>query len=105
MAIQRALIVADRERDFQFSRYYVAPATSGSFTPTLHTPTSGCTHNSRGCHHHHIAGVYLARYAQESAFREGHRRADNGTQVTNVARLALAARPSVDFCGYWQRAQ
>lgn len=54
-------------------------------------------------HHHHIAGAYLARYAQESAFREGHRRDDNGTQVTNVARLALAARPSVDFCGYWQR--
>ncbi len=54
-------------------------------------------------HHHHIAGAYLARYAQESAFREGHRRDDNGTQVRGVVGLALKARPSVDFCGYWQR--
>ncbi len=55
-------------------------------------------------HHHHIAGVYLARYAQESAWREGHRRTDNGRQVRGVVGLALRARPSVDFCGYWQRA-
>ena len=55
-------------------------------------------------HHHHIAGVYLARYAQESAFKESYRRVDNGGQVRRVVGLALAARPSVDFCGYWQRA-
>ena len=55
-------------------------------------------------HHHHVAGVYLARYAQESAWREDHRRVDNGAQVRSVVALALAARPSVDFCGYWQRA-
>ena len=55
-------------------------------------------------HHHHIAGAYLARYAQESAWREGHRRTDNGGQVRGVVGLALNARPSVDFCGYWQRA-
>ena len=54
-------------------------------------------------HHHHIAGVYLARYAQESAYREGHRRDDNGKQVRGVVGLAMKARPSVDFCGYWQR--
>ena len=54
-------------------------------------------------HHHHIVGTYLARYAQESAWREDHRRDDNGAQVRGVARLALRARPSVDFCGYWQR--
>ncbi len=54
-------------------------------------------------HHHHISGVYLARYAQESAFREGNRRMANGSQVRRVTGLALAARPSVDFCGYWQR--
>ncbi len=40
-------------------------------------------------HHHHIAGTYLARYAQESAWREDHRRDDNGAQVRGVARLAL----------------
>jgi len=54
-------------------------------------------------HHHHIAGVYLLRYAQEASWREDHRRVDNGGQVSQVAGLALAARPSVDFCGYWQR--
>ncbi len=55
-------------------------------------------------HHHHISGVYLGRYAQESAWREDHRRVDNGGQVRGVASLALTARTSVDFCGYWQRA-
>ena len=54
-------------------------------------------------HHHHIAGVYLGRYAQESAWREDHRRCDNGAQVRGVVGLALASKPSVDFCGYWQR--
>ncbi len=56
-------------------------------------------------HHHHISGVYLGRYAQESAWREDHRRVDNGGQVRGVVGLALASKPSVDFCGYWQRAQ
>ena len=55
-------------------------------------------------HHYHIAGAYLARYAQESAWREGHRRDSNGDQTRGVVGLALKARPSVDFCGYWQRA-
>ena len=32
-------------------------------------------------HHHHIAGAYLVRYAQESAWREDHRRVDNGRQT------------------------
>jgi transposase-like protein len=54
-------------------------------------------------HHHHIAGPYLIRYAQESAWREDHRRVDNGKQVQMVAALAMACRPSVDWCGYWQR--
>ena len=56
-------------------------------------------------HHHHIAGAYLIRYAQEASWREDHRRVDNGAQVSRVVSLALAARPSVDFCGYWQRNQ
>jgi transposase-like protein len=55
-------------------------------------------------HHHHIAGVYLGRYAQESAWREDHRRVANGSQVSGVVALAMKAKPSVDFCGYWQRA-
>ncbi|CAH2605727.1 transposase (plasmid) [Rhodovastum atsumiense] len=55
-------------------------------------------------HHHHIAGPYLLRYAQEAAWREDARRVSNGEQVHGVVRLALRCRPSVDFCGYWQRA-
>jgi hypothetical protein len=54
-------------------------------------------------HHHHISGPYLIRYAQEAAFREDGRRVANGEQVTRVAELAMANKPSVDFCGYWQR--
>jgi len=56
-------------------------------------------------HHHHIAGPYLARYAQESAWREDLRRVSNGDQVYGVAGLAMRCHPSVDFCGYWQRAR
>jgi transposase-like protein len=56
-------------------------------------------------HHHHIAGPYLVRYAQEAAWREDQRRISNGEQVYGVAGLAMRCRPSVDFCGYWQRSQ
>ena len=56
-------------------------------------------------HHHHIAGPYLVRYAQEAAWREDPRRVSNGEQVHGVAGLAMRCRPSVDFCGYWQRAR
>jgi hypothetical protein len=54
-------------------------------------------------HHHHIAGPYLARYAQEAAWREDLRRSSNGDQVSGVVSLAMRCAPSVDFCGYWQR--
>ena len=54
-------------------------------------------------HHHHISGPYLLRYAQEAAWREDSRRVANGEQVTRVAGLAMARKPSVDFSGYWQR--
>jgi hypothetical protein len=40
---------------------------------------------------------------QESAWREDHRRMDNGRQVNRVTTLAMAATTSVDWCGYWQR--
>ena len=55
-------------------------------------------------HHHHIAGVYFIRYAQEAAWREDHRGISNGDQVHGVIGLAMGLGPSVDFCGYWQRA-
>jgi len=54
-------------------------------------------------HHHHIAGTYLLRYAQESSWREDNRRVANGEQTQTVASLAMHRGPSVDFCGYWQR--
>jgi len=54
-------------------------------------------------HHCHIAGVYLVGLAQESAWREDHRRDSNGEQITAVAQLAMQNKPSIDFCGYWQR--
>jgi hypothetical protein len=54
-------------------------------------------------HHHHIAGQYLLRYAQESSWREDNRRMSNGEQVDRLTGLALKAKRSVDFSGYWQR--
>jgi ISXO2 transposase-like protein len=42
-------------------------------------------------HHHHIAGPYLIRFAQEASWREDHRRDPNGSQV------ALGYRPPVEF--------
>ena len=56
-------------------------------------------------HHHHISGRYLVRYAQEAAWREDLRRVSNGEQVYGVVGLAMQCHPSVDFCGYWQRAR
>lgn len=54
-------------------------------------------------HHHHIAGAYLLRYAQEAAWREDNRRVANGDQVKRVVENALGAKKSIDFSGYWQR--
>ena len=56
-------------------------------------------------HHHHIAGPYLVRYAREAAWREDFRRVSNGEQVYSVVGLPMRCKPSVDFCGYWQRAR
>jgi transposase-like protein len=54
-------------------------------------------------HHHHVAGPYLIRFAQEFAWRETHKRLPNGDQVDRVVALAMNARKSAEFCGYWQR--
>jgi transposase-like protein len=53
--------------------------------------------------HHHIAGDYLLRYAQESSWREDNRRVSNGEQTRRVAGLAMSKKTSPDFVGYWQR--
>lgn len=54
-------------------------------------------------HHHHIAGAYLLRYAQEASWREDHRRVSNGEQVHTIAALAMHKKARPDFVGYWQR--
>lgn len=54
-------------------------------------------------HHHHVAGAYLLRYAQEASWREDNRRVSNGEQVRRVAGLAMGKKESPDFTGYWQR--
>lgn len=46
--------------------------------------------------HHHIAGAYFLRYAQEASRGEDNRCASNGEQVNRVADLALASKASVD---------
>jgi hypothetical protein len=35
--------------------------------------------------HHHIAGAYLLRYAQESSWREDNCRVSNGDKVSRIA--------------------
>jgi len=40
-------------------------------------------------HHHHIAGPYLVRYAQEAAWREDLRRVSNGEQTHGIGVGAL----------------
>jgi hypothetical protein len=52
---------------------------------------------------HHMAGPHLASYAGESAWPEDNRRVSNSDQTQHTVTLALSSRPSVDFCGYWQR--
>lgn len=54
-------------------------------------------------HHHHIAGAYLLRYAQEASWREDNRRMSNGDQTFRIAGLAMSKKTSPDFVGYWQR--
>ena len=53
--------------------------------------------------HHHIAGPYLAAYANEMAWREDHRRVDNGSQAMLVAGAVMRNRQSRNWTGYWQR--
>jgi transposase-like protein len=53
--------------------------------------------------HHHISGKYLISYAREMAWKEDHRRVDNGAQHTAVTGAALAHPVSRQWCGYWQR--
>ena len=52
--------------------------------------------------HHRIAGRYLQGYADEMAWREDHRRVDNGRQFSKLL-AACANGPRSTMTGYWQR--
>jgi transposase-like protein len=54
--------------------------------------------------HHHIAGPYLGSYAGEMAWREDHRRIDNGEQYLLATNAVLKHAVSRQWKGYWQRA-
>jgi hypothetical protein len=54
-------------------------------------------------HHHHVAGPYLLRYAQESAWREDARRVANGEQVRRVHTACAITEAVSRFSGYYQR--
>ena len=56
-----------------------------------------------GGQHHFVTARYLYQYATEAAWKEDHRRLDNGRAFTRTIGLALASAKSAAFCGYWQR--
>ncbi len=56
-------------------------------------------------HHHHLSGIYLTRYSREMAWREDHRGDSNGMQFRTAVTLIARTKPSIDFCGYWQRSK
>lgn len=56
-------------------------------------------------HHHHAAGSYLIRFAEEAAWRETYKRVANSNQVDRIVALAMHHKPSADFREYWQRSR
>lgn len=53
--------------------------------------------------HHRISGAYLGAYAGEMAWREDHRRKNNGVQYLMATNAALTHPVSRQWKGYWQR--
>jgi hypothetical protein len=53
--------------------------------------------------HHHVAGPYLAAYANEMTWREDNRRVSNGELYLMAADAALKHPVSQQWKGYWQR--
>ena len=54
--------------------------------------------------HHHVSHKYLYQYANEMAWREDHRRTDNGGLLRKALGSALHSPVSRTWKGYWQRA-
>lgn len=48
-------------------------------------------------HHHHIAAVYLPRYASEFAWRDNHRRMSNGEQFRSIVSLVAKKQAKRGF--------
>jgi len=55
--------------------------------------------------HHHVSPQHLHQYAAEAAWKEDHRRLDNGSLASRALRLAMVHPKSDNWCGYWQRAK
>jgi len=55
--------------------------------------------------HHHVAGPYLASYANEMTWREDNRRVSNGELYLMAADAALKHPISKQWTGYWQRSE
>jgi hypothetical protein len=53
--------------------------------------------------HHKIAGVHLQKYADEFAWREDHRRVDNGMQFGLLVTAAAQQPVSSNWRKYWRR--
>lgn len=54
--------------------------------------------------HHNVSAKYLSQYAHEAAWKEDHRRLDNGSLAGRALGLALAHPVSRNWKRYWQRA-
>lgn len=54
--------------------------------------------------HHHISNKYLGAYANEMAWREDHRRVDNGALYQAIVAATMSHPVSRQWKGYWQRA-
>lgn len=53
--------------------------------------------------HHGVSPRYLFQYANEAAWKEDHRRLDNGAAFGRTLGLALQSPKSPVWAGYWQR--
>jgi hypothetical protein len=53
--------------------------------------------------HHFVSARHLSQYASEAAWKEDHRRLDNGALAHRALGLALTHSPSKFFAGYWHR--
>lgn len=53
--------------------------------------------------HHHVSLRHLSQYASEAAWKEDHRREDNGALTHRALGLALSQKVSRVFSGYWHR--